>query len=218
MKKIFFLGIFMLQAALMSAQYSIEIAPFTVAPGASADDEENPACFNIDINYGEEEEANMVQFNMFLPEGITIPDGYIELDPTRFPEKKEGRNMIQPFVVGQVPQSDGSLLITITTQKAYFFTGNTGAALNVYFNVDENMAEGEYEIKIDRGVIAIKGAEGGGPAGIESVNKVTVSNTVGIRNINADDQNAPVYNTAGQRVSRTTKGLFIQNGKKVVKK
>jgi hypothetical protein len=218
MKKIFFLGIFMLQAALMSAQYSIEISSFTVVPGASADDAENPACFNIDINYGPNEQANMVQFNMFLPEGITIPDGYIELDSDRFPEVKEGRNMIQPFVVGQVPQTDGSILVTITTQKTYFFNGNTGAALNVYFNVDQNMEEGEYEIKIDRGVIAIKDAVGGGPAGIESVNKFTVSNTVGISSINADNQNNPVYNTAGQRVSRTNKGLYIQNGKKVVKK
>lgn len=42
--------------------------------------------------------------------------------------------------------------------------------------------------------------------------------TVGIRDITIDGENGNVYNTAGQRVSRTTKGLFIQNGKKVVKK
>ena len=42
--------------------------------------------------------------------------------------------------------------------------------------------------------------------------------TDGIRGINANGTTGDVYNTAGQRVSRTTKGLYIQNGKKVVKK
>lgn len=32
----------------------------------------------------------------------------------------------------------------------------------------------------------------------------------------ADDPNAPVYNLAGQRVSKDTKGILIQNGKKFI--
>lgn len=32
------------------------------------------------------------------------------------------------------------------------------------------------------------------------------------------DANAPVYNLAGQRVSKNTKGILIQNGKKFVNK
>jgi len=220
MKKILFLGLFLFQAALMSAQYSININPFEVAPGASSDDDDS-VCFDININYGAEEQANMVQFNMFLPEGISIPDGYIELDEDRFPLRREGRKDVQPFTVGQATQSDGSILVTITTTSTtpYYFVGNTGAALKAYFIVDANMPEAEYEIKIDRGIIAIDGAEGGGPSGITSTTKVTVSNTAtGIRSINADGTNDPVYNTAGQRVKHVGKGLYIQNGKKVVRK
>lgn len=33
----------------------------------------------------------------------------------------------------------------------------------------------------------------------------------------AENENAPMYNLAGQRVSRVQKGIFIQNGKKVLK-
>lgn len=42
--------------------------------------------------------------------------------------------------------------------------------------------------------------------------------TDGIRGINANGTTGDVYNTAGQRVSRTTKGLYIQNGKKFIVK
>lgn len=45
--------------------------------------------------------------------------------------------------------------------------------------------------------------------------------TAGINDITVDaaaDENAPVYNLAGQRVSKDTKGILIQNGKKFVNK
>ena len=39
----------------------------------------------------------------------------------------------------------------------------------------------------------------------------------GITDDGADNANAPVYNLAGQRVSKDTKGILIQNGKKFIK-
>ena len=40
----------------------------------------------------------------------------------------------------------------------------------------------------------------------------------GISSISAADNNAPVYNLAGQKVNNAQKGVYIQNGKKVVMK
>ena len=44
----------------------------------------------------------------------------------------------------------------------------------------------------------------------------------GIDGVNVDnsefDENAPVYNLAGQRVSKNAKGILIQNGKKFIRK
>lgn len=48
----------------------------------------------------------------------------------------------------------------------------------------------------------------------------SVSDTSGIDSVTAGkqlDENAPVYNLAGQRVSKNTKGILIQNGKKFIK-
>lgn len=54
------------------------------------------------------------------------------------------------------------------------------------------------------------------------VDTVTIPLTVkggdGINSIKADDVNAPVYNLAGQRVSKAQQGVFIQNGKKIAVK
>jgi len=40
----------------------------------------------------------------------------------------------------------------------------------------------------------------------------------GINSLKADDENAPVYNLAGQRMGKGTKGLFVKNGKKFIVK
>ena len=44
--------------------------------------------------------------------------------------------------------------------------------------------------------------------------------TDGIENVTTrmEDANAPVYNLAGQRVSPTTKGILIKNGRKYINK
>lgn len=47
----------------------------------------------------------------------------------------------------------------------------------------------------------------------------TTAGATAISNVNAElNANAPVYNLAGQRVARAEKGIFIQNGKKVIMK
>ena len=47
----------------------------------------------------------------------------------------------------------------------------------------------------------------------------TPSGSTGISNVKAaEDVNAPVYNLAGQQVSKDSKGVLIQNGRKFVNK
>jgi len=52
----------------------------------------------------------------------------------------------------------------------------------------------------------------------EATCTLTVGKGNGINSINAADSKAPVYNVAGQRVSKTQKGVYIQNGKKIAVK
>jgi hypothetical protein len=50
----------------------------------------------------------------------------------------------------------------------------------------------------------------------EATFNILVSETEGISSIQADDGEGPVYNVAGQRVKNPAKGLYIQDGKKIV--
>lgn len=51
---------------------------------------------------------------------------------------------------------------------------------------------------------------------------ISIDTTTGIDNLNAENKtindNAPMYNLAGQRVDKTYKGVVIQNGKKFIKR
>lgn len=51
---------------------------------------------------------------------------------------------------------------------------------------------------------------------------ISIDTTTGIDNLNAESKtlndNAPMYNLAGQRVDKTYKGVVIQNGKKFIKR
>ena len=61
---------------------------------------------------------------------------------------------------------------------------------------------GTYEINSGNELYSVNGFTTG-------INKVTVD---------ADDADAPVYNLAGQRVSKDAKGILIKNGKKFINK
>ena len=56
--------------------------------------------------------------------------------------------------------------------------------------------------------------------GAPQIDPVQIDNTTGINTMNAQplEDNAPMYNLAGQRVDKTYKGVVIQNGKKFIKR
>ena len=47
---------------------------------------------------------------------------------------------------------------------------------------------------------------------------VSMTNDTGIHDLQADDAEANTYNLMGQRVQHADKGVFIKNGKKIIKK
>ena len=106
---------------------------------------------------------------------------------------------------------------------AVCFLGNEGELVYHPLTVAEDCAltgEGEpYTVKLKNISMGDDAYETGNPCTSKTAEfKVTVTPATGIIKINADDPNAPVYNVAGQRVSKAQKGIFIQNGKKVAVK
>ncbi|MBR4307905.1 MAG: hypothetical protein IKT83_07950, partial [Bacteroidaceae bacterium] len=79
---------------------------------------------------------------------------------------------------------------------------------------------GEYEMKSSKINFTYYNEEGESKPMFQDdfTAKLIVARSVSINSINADDVNAPIYNVAGQRVSKAQKGIFIQNGKKIAVK
>ncbi|MBQ7461906.1 MAG: hypothetical protein IJS63_06575 [Bacteroidaceae bacterium] len=105
------------------------------------------------------------------------------------------------------------------TWNSLYILGNDGDMITIPFTVEATVAEGVYEIKFyDISLADTQPTAQSVATATELVVKVGVGVTVGINSINADDVNAPIYNIAGQRVSKAQKGVYIQNGKKVAVK
>ena len=116
---------------------------------------------------------------------------------------------------------DGSDMISIYDNNPFF--ENDGALATIPLTLTEEIAavDGTYEVKLYNISVANPAGESLTVAGLmptEFTFKLTVGKGNGINSINADDVNAPIYNVAGQRVSKAQKGIFIQNGKKIAVK
>ena len=102
------------------------------------------------------------------------------------------------------------------------FAGNDGAILEIPVKVLDTVEEKTYDLSLTQ--VQVNSPDASDVVQNLSKDAPTVNFTLkvgdptGINSINAEDSKAPVYNLAGQRVSKAQQGVFIQNGKKVAVK
>ena len=110
------------------------------------------------------------------------------------------------------------------TNKYTAAVASTGATFKTSTNVvakigimaEKDITNGTYEIKVGPTSFNV-GTTSVYPQDPFTI-KVNVTGGTGINSVKALDSNAPIYNVAGQRVSKAEKGVYIQNGKKVAVK
>ena len=107
-----------------------------------------------------------------------------------------------------------------TEWKSVCFLGNDGEIYSFGLVIDASVAANVYKIPFTYTLVEpVKPGEiANNIATTPSFEVVINVGGTGIHSINAADSNAPIYNVAGQRVSKAQKGIFIQNGKKVAVK
>ena len=110
------------------------------------------------------------------------------------------------------------------------FLGNDGPLFEIPVTAAAEAVEGDYTVEIEYILISTVADPNEFPVNLAedlvepgkdypvATFTLTVGEGTGINSINANDSNAPIYNVAGQRVSKAQKGVFIQNGKKVAVK
>jgi hypothetical protein len=211
MKKFYMTMVAMLCGATAMAQIgSLTCEDVTLTAGNTAYIEVKLAAEDFSVVSG-------INFNLLLPTGVTIAKTYNEeddeyVDDVTFPIAKAKHQK------GYMAAADGSLLVWCAGDNTMTFRTTTDVVLKMGVTVDKEFANGVYDIKIYKVAISDKSA----PVvsyDVEDVTaKLTVTGGTGINGINAADSKAPIYNVAGQRVSKAQKGIFIQNGKKVAVK
>lgn len=97
----------------------------------------------LPILMNNEQQITGLQFDLYLPEGITVA------------KKANGKNditvadrMEEGYSLSNNSMDDGSVRVTGLSMESTPFTGNSGAIVNVELQVDESVAEGNYQIQV----------------------------------------------------------------------
>lgn len=174
-----------------------------------------------------------ISFRVEFPEGVAAKTVRGKLQSELNEDRAPG------YSVDYQLTSDGNPQISVYDK--YPFDKEDGAIITFQATVTEDVAavDGTYPVKLyaisysapqvpaaemaDFGVTAENNdgrsyTVSGEFTKVETTFNLTIGEGDGINSINADDSNAPVYNVAGQRVSKAQKGVYIQNGKKVAVK
>lgn len=162
----------------------------------------------ISINVENDFELYGVGFKFYLPEGVTLGTVYDEDEEADVPAVIKNMDRCKNKHVVDVRKTGDGKGWSVNVYNAAFKL-NEGEIVSIKL-------EGEMKGIVKFDAIAFTNAEAVGFT--QEALELDLSGT-GIEGINAasENENAPMYNLAGQRVSRVQKGIFIQNGKKVLK-
>ncbi|MBR5395139.1 MAG: hypothetical protein IK144_08675 [Bacteroidaceae bacterium] len=155
-----------------------------------------------------------INFTMVLPDGVSIAKVYNEddeewVDDVTFPIAKAKHQS------GVMTATEG-YLVYVAAETSVSFKTTTNEVVKIGLDV-ANLAKGTYDIKFKSIGLSDKGS----PIKSYEQDDFTaqlINGGDGIYEIKALDNNAPVYNLAGQRVSKAQKGVYVQSGKKVAVK
>ena len=199
--KIIFTTILMLCASMSYAQLSLYIDPFEINAG-----EEKEILVNLS-NPGTEITA--VEFDLFLPAGLEVVSdeyGYYVLPGSRTPNERV------PHSVSSDLLSSGAIHVICYHNSQLAFTGEDGDVLAITIKAADDLEPGNYTIDL-------KNIELVNPADPKNGILISDNNTVvtDIENIEAEEGTTVIYDLSGRRVNNLVKGIYIVNGKKVVK-
>lgn len=128
------------------AEDVIQVMPFRTTAGVTADDGQY---FQIHLNNSEE--CWGIQFEMILPEGLTLDEYPFELIRERVPTR---RGQMLHGVDYNI--KDGTVYVVVSPNTDDYLLGNSGALLNVYYSTAADMPEGIHPIRINKPLIVFR--------------------------------------------------------------
>lgn len=135
---------------IVSEDNALVLEDVTAAPGSQ---------FVLPINMVNVDEVTALQFDLYLPSGVTIAeeDGEILIDLA-------DRTTYRKHSLAFRQQADGAMRITCSSNNNATFSGNEGAIINITLNVSSTIEEKEYVIAAKNIEISTKGGTAYNPA------------------------------------------------------
>jgi hypothetical protein len=161
------------------------------------------------VNYEATEGLTGAQFNITLPAGVELEFDDAETFDYVYSTTQKGYNV-------NIKDQNGynTVIISRKSNKVGALTSGT-ELITLSLAAKADAALGAAVAKISGIKFAQTGVSVAGNEDFEVA--ITVTEATGINSIEANAQDAPAYNLAGQKVNKGFKGLVIVNGKKVVK-
>ena len=216
MKKFYMTMVALLCGVAAMAENTLYASDIKVETGATAAD--LVVCLKNDVP------IVAYSFRLQLPAGvkakaqkyITLNEDRIDMDWVRiYSDDEDAAALDGAYNILIQNTTDGNKSYSVYPSESHALLGEDGPVMTIPMTLTD-VADGSYDIVLYE--ISIGNSDGVSVADAgEFTLKLNVGAT-GIATINADDVNAPIYNVAGQRVSKAQKGVYIQNGKKVAVK
>ncbi len=135
---------------IVSEDNALVLEDVTAAPGSQ---------FVLPINMVNVDEVTALQFDLYLPSGVTIAeeDGELLIDLA-------DRTTYRKHSLAFRQQADGAMRITCSSNNNATFSGNEGTIINITLNVSSTIEEKEYVIAAKNIEISTKGGTAYNPA------------------------------------------------------
>ncbi len=194
------------------------VAVFALSMTAMAQNVKMSASVNADtktvsICMDNDFEVTGIGYKFQLPDGVTLGTVYDEDEEEDVPAVlKNSDRCKSKHIVSCLPCKDNGAVITGAYSINVYgtnFKGESGEILTMNL-------EGEMKGAVKFYAIAFTNAEA---KSFQQADFTLDLSGTGINGIEADGaENAPIYNLAGQKVSKAVKGVYIQGGKKYMVK
>ncbi|MBP5393376.1 MAG: hypothetical protein J6Y59_06135 [Bacteroidaceae bacterium] len=151
---------------------------------------------------------------------IQLPEGFVvALDEAGSPVVTPYPNRSAKHEILANVLDNGNLKLLISSIDADLFDEGEGPLLSFRVQADEDVLAGEYAVEtVGESLLVSNAAEACYSVGVTG-NVLVTDDATGIEAIDNRQSTTDniIYNLAGQRVSKARGGIFIQNGKKVLK-
>lgn len=176
----------------------------TVAPGKTA---------TLPVNLENRGKYCSFQFDILLPKGITVDSTVNQSGKVRYSASLVTSRCVDHSLTSNLIRGNRYRVIVFSLSNTDV-EGANGPVVNIKLKAEEDAAEGDYTLKMERVVLATADEKEYYPADSEST--VTVSANTGVNSISIDPSSVKVYDLQGRKVNKPTQGVYIVNGKKVV--